>query len=196
MKHATTIAALAMLLLTGCRGIVEPREANPFADPAATPAAPPTRTATDLCDSDDGPPGVLAAISTSSLADRDRVVFQFHGQAVPDVTATYVDRITEDPTDRPVPLVGSTFLSVVFHGGRLDTAAIEPDPSAVVRYDGPTRLAPSYPILLELAVSGDFEAVLSFGLGLSHRTTVRTTTPPGRACVILDVMRSANAATW
>ncbi len=189
MKRATTITALAMLLLTGCGGIGESGEGNPLADPATPSAAPSAHAVADPCDSDDGPPGVLAALSTSSLADRDRVVFQFHGQAAPDATATYVDRITEDPSDRPVPLLGSTFLSVVFHGGRLDTAPIELDPSKVVRYDGPTRLTPRYPILQELAVSGDFEAVLSFGLGLSHRSTIRTTSPQGRGCVIIDLMR-------
>lgn len=207
MKRTTTITALALLLLGGCSGNVGSGEANPPADPAisavaapaaetpvptapATPsAAPQVHPAADPCDSDDGPPGVLAALSTGSLADRDRVVVQFHGHAAPDVTATYVDRITEDPSDRPVPLRGSTFLSVVFDGGRLDTAAIELDPSKVVRYDGPTRLTPRYPILQELAVSGDFEAVLSFGLGLSHRSTVRTTSPQGRGCVIIDLMR-------
>ena len=189
MKCATTIAALAMLLLTGCGGIGESGEANPLADPTTPSATPSAHAVADPCDSDDGPPGVLAALSTSSLADRDRVVFQFHGQAAPDATAIYVDRITEDPSDRPVPLQGSTFLSVVFHGGRLDTAPIELDPSKVVRYDGPTRLTPRYPILQELAVSGDFEAVLSFGLGLSQRSTIRTTSPHGRGCVIIDLMR-------
>ena len=207
MKRTTPITALALLLLGGCGGNGGSGEANPLADPATpvagapaartpVPTAPPSLSAAPLahpaadpCDSDDGPPGVLAALSTSSLADRDRVVFQFHGHAAPDVTATYVGRITEDPSDRPVPLRGSAFLSVVFDGGRLDTAPIELDPSKVVRYDGPTRLTPRHPILQELAVSGDFEAVLSFGLGLSHHSIVRTTSPQGRGCVIIDLMR-------
>jgi len=45
----------------------------------------------------------------------------------------------------------------------------------------------SLPLLRELAVAGDFEAVLSFGLGLSHRADIHTTTPRGQACLILDL---------
>jgi hypothetical protein len=192
MKRTITITALAVLALTGCRDIAGSGDGQPA--PVATAkttaaTAAKTTAAADPCQPDDGPPGVLAALSVSTLADRDRVVFAFHGRTVPDVTTTYVDRITEDPSDRPVPLLGSTFLSVVFHGGRLDTAPIESDPAKVVRYEGPTRLTPRYPVLRELAASGDFEAVLSFGLGLAHRATVRTTAPTGKGCVILDLIR-------
>ncbi len=66
-------------------------------------------------------------------------------------------------------MLGDVFVALVFDGGRLDTAPTENDPTKVVRYAGPTRLTPRHPILQELAVSGDFEAVLSFEQ------------PPGRA---------------
>jgi len=136
---------------------------------------------------DDGPPGVLAAISTQRFPDHDRVVFQFHGATPPEVTIRYASRITEDPSDQPVPLVGEAFVAVVFRGARLDTAAVESDPSKVVRYAGPTRLTPRYPVLQELAVSGDFEAVLSFGLGLSAVARLDTSAPAGSGSVILDL---------
>jgi hypothetical protein len=100
---------------------------------------------------------------------------------------TYVDRITEDPSDRPVPLLGELLLAVTFQGGRLDTASIEMDLAKVVRYEGPNRLTPRLPIVQEMAVSGDFEAVLSFGLGLSEQAELRTAAPAGQGCVILDL---------
>ncbi len=57
----------------------------------------------------------------------------------------------------------------------------------MVRYAEPTRLTPRYPVLQELAVSGDFEAVLSFGLGLSAVAQLDKSAPPGRGSVILDL---------
>jgi hypothetical protein len=140
---------------------------------------------------DDGPGGVLAAIYTEQFADHDRVVFHFHGRQAPSVTLAYADQITVDPSDRPVPLLGSTFVRVVFHGGRLDTLPIENDPTKVVRYGGPTTLTPRYQTLQQLSVAGDFEAVLSFGLGLSGTAEIRTATPDGQGSVIIDLWRAA-----
>ena len=141
-----------------------------------------------LCRPDDGPGGILKALTVQHLADRDRVVFQFHGRGTtPAPRINYVDKVTEDPSDRPVSLLGTAFLTVVFQNARLNTAPIESDPNKIVRYDGPNRLTPKFPLLRELAVSGDFEAVLSFGLGLSHRAEIHTTAPAGEACLILDL---------
>src|SRR5262249_31038083 len=75
------------------------------------------------------------------------------------------------------------------HGGRLDTAPVEPDPAKARRYTGPTRLAPGYPLLKELAGAGDFEAVLSFGLGLASVAGLSTST--SGATLTLDLWRTA-----
>jgi len=185
-RIGTLIATLAvtLLLVAGCRTAAPPVGAQPSMEPATTTQATP---ATGPLWPDDGPPGVLAAISTQHFPDHDRVVFQFHGATPPEVTIRYVSRITEDPSDKPVPLLGNTFVAVVFHGARLDNAGAENDPSKVVRYAGPTRLAPRYTILQELAVSGDFEAVLSFGLGLAAVARLDTSAPAGSGSVILDL---------
>ncbi len=103
------------------------------------------------------------------------------------MTIRYASRITEDPSDRPVPLLGEVFAAVVFDGGRLDTAPVESDPTKVVRYAGPTRLTPRYTILQELAVSGDYESVLSFGLGLSAVARLEKSATAGTGSMILDL---------
>lgn len=185
-RFGTLIATLAVtpLLVAGCRATAPPDGVQPALDPAVT--SPGTPTSSPLWP-DDGPPGVLAAVSTQHFPDHDRIVFQFHGATPPDVTIRYSSRITEDPSDRPVPLLGDVFVAVVFDGGRLDTAPAESDPTKVVRYAGPTRLTPRYPILQELAVSGDFEAVLSFGLGLSAVARLDKSAPAGTGSVIVDL---------
>jgi hypothetical protein len=86
-------------------------------------------------------------------------------------------------------LTGNAFVRVVFPGGTLDTAPREPDPSKARRYTGPTRLTPGYPLLAELAVAGDFEAVLSFGLGLSTVAGLSTSVSAGS--LTLDIWRTA-----
>jgi hypothetical protein len=201
MKRTIVLAAIVAVSVTfpaGCAGAARSTVAGPATPTITTPtqtpptstpagATPPAATATP-CRPDDGPGEILRALTVERLADRDRVVFQFHGRGtIQAPRISYVDKVTEDPSDLPVALLGEAFLTVVFHGARLDTAPTESDPDKVVRYDGPTRLTPRWPLLRELAITGDFEAVLSFGLGLSHRAGIHTTAPPGAACLILDL---------
>jgi len=201
-QHARRIAVPAMLamLLAACGTGVQPAPDRPAnGQPATTSSAAPSSAATssevtgsavaDPWVPDDGPGGVLAAIYTEQFADHDRIVFHFHGRQAPDATLAYADEIRADPSDRPVPLLGTTFVRVVFHGGRLDTLPFENDPAKVVRYGGPTTLTPRYQTLEQLSVAGDFEAVLSFGLGLSGPAEIRTSTPDGQGSLIIDLWR-------
>jgi hypothetical protein len=199
------VPAMLAMLLAACGTGVQPAPDRPANEqPAATPSAAPSSAATSSAATssevtgsaaadpwvpDDGPGGVLAAIYTEQFADHDRVVFHFHGRQAPSVTLAYADEIRADPSDRPVPLLGTTFVRVVFHGGRLDTLPIENDPTKVVRYAGPTTLTPRYQILQQLSAAGDFEAVLSFGLGLSGPAEIRTSTPDDQGSVIIDLWR-------
>ena len=200
-QHARIAAvAAATLLLAACGTGAQPAQDRPVSQPPAptaseapaseAPASEVTGSAVaDPWVPDDGPGGVLAAIYTEQFADHDRVVFHFHGRQAPSVTLAYADEIRADPSDRPVPLLGTTFVRVVFHGGRLDTLPIENDPTKVVRYAGPTTLTPRYQILQQLSAAGDFEAVLSFGLGLSGPAEIRTSTPDDQGSVIIDLWR-------
>jgi hypothetical protein len=140
---------------------------------------------------DAGPAGLLAAIRTEHHDDHDRIVFQFHGPAAPEPTIGYVDHVTTDPANRPVALQGKAYLTVVFHGARLDTTPVESDPSRARRYAGPDRLSPGYPLLRELAIAGDFEAVLSFGIGLSGVAGLSESRPAGSGSVVLDIWPTA-----
>jgi hypothetical protein len=192
MKRLATFAAVLVLFAAGCRSLDQPGGQGGGAGSAAPataaatgstgPAAAGATTgapATGPSFPDDGPAGLLAAVRTERYPDHDRVVFQFHGRSTPAAAVGYRDRITTDPADLPVPLAGAKFLHVAFHGARLDTAPVVSDPAQAERYTGPTRFTPGYPVLRELATAGDFEAVLSFGLGLSTVAGLSSSSAPG-----------------
>ena len=129
---------------------------------------------------------LLRVIRSGSHYGFDRIVFEFSGPAsAHDVR--YVDQVRSDPSDRPVALRGNAYLSVVMPGGTLDTSLQVDDPARARSYKGPRRIQPDLPAVKEIAVAGDFEAVLSFGIGLDSRTAFRVIrlTEPGR--VVLDV---------
>jgi hypothetical protein len=207
LSAAMTALGLAVLT-TGCTATDSgPRlDANrsPAASSAATPdtAGPsdPPRSAqlsspaaaadspapTAPCDSSGVPvEGLLHAMRTGHHPTFDRVVFEFCGSAVPEHHVRYEDDLRQDPSDLPLPLLGQAAVRVVFHGGTTDTASIAPDPKTAPRYTGPTRLTPNDPLVKEVAIAGDFERVLSFGVGIDHPTGlhVQTLTAPPRLVV-------------
>ena len=91
-----------------------------------------------------------------------------------------------DPKGTPIPLAGQAYLRVVFHG----TSAVCPQPLHQT-YPGPTVLTPYYPELLTVSAAGDFEGVLSFGIGLAAQGGyhVFTLTNPDR--LVIDVSHVA-----
>lgn len=219
IKRVVALAVLLVLFLDGCRGGVGAAGPSPAAPPssptvparatapsaapssspvAARPTATPAARISAACRAPGGQrQGLLTEIRAEQHADHDRILFQFDGRRAPSARITYVDRVTADPSDQPVPLLGKAFVNVAFQGARLDTAPIEEDPTQARRYTGPTRLTPRYNLLQELAVSGDFEAVLSVGLGLSRVAGLSVSIPNGGGCVILDVWRGApNVLLW
>ncbi len=98
----------------------------------------------------------------------DRIVFEFQGGR-PGYLIQYVDPpIIADPSGLPVDIAGSAFLSVRFK----PAAAHDPD-TGTPTYTGPLEIAAGLPSLLEAERTGDFEAVLSWALGLSQEVDFR-----------------------
>ena len=127
----------------------------------------------------------LTAVRTGEHSGSDRVVFQFSGR-LPGYTVGRVQAVDSDPKGAPVPLAGQSYLRVVFHG----TSAICPQPVHRT-YTGPAVLTPYFPELLTVSAAGDFEGVLSFGIGLAARGGyhVFTLTSPNR--LVIDVSHVA-----
>lgn len=107
----------------------------------------------------------------------DRVVFEFRA-GTPAWSARYVPKVIHDGSGRPVRLAGGAFIHIVFQRTSIDR------PSA----GGPEIVrTPRLPTLLQLKEAGDFEGVVSFGLGLRRKVGFRgfRLTAPGR--VVIDV---------
>jgi len=123
------------------------------------------------------PVGVTAARAAAQTG-YDRFVLEFNGpvpryQVNTQGSATF----TLDPSGRTVTLAGSGGLMVTLHGA-----------SGQGSFTGSTDLRPSGTgVLREARSLGDFEGVVSWGLGVSRATCFRAFTLTGPSRLIVDV---------
>jgi hypothetical protein len=87
----------------------------------------------------------------------------------------YVSALIADGSGLVLPVKGKAILRVVFSPASAHTEAGEPTI--------PARASYAFPIVREVVRGGDFEAVVSYGIGLSRQTQLRffTFTNPTRA---------------
>jgi hypothetical protein len=113
---------------------------------------------------------LLVSIRAAHHPGFDRIVFEFAGRLPERTTARWTDRVTQDPSDLPVDVQGNAFIRVVLSPVRAhhDVEPFQPT-------YGPSRRAYDLPNIAHLVAAGDFEAVVSFGVGLMKRTTILRT---------------------
>jgi hypothetical protein len=120
----------------------------------------------------------LSNVAAACHSTFDRFVIRARF-AVPGYNARYVPRIVADPSGRPVSLLGAKRIRVAFnlaaghdsHGTNLLAST----------------LTPRCPNLLQVKKAGDFEGVVSFGLGLSRMTGFRVFRLTNPTRVVIDV---------
>ena len=117
----------------------------------------------------------------------DRVVFQFRN-TLPGYKVEYVEPpLKEDGSGNPVEIKGNAFLVVRMEpasGFDLNTG------EGVMVYKGPRRLEGSTvgtSVVQELVRTGDFEAVLTWAIGLSDKVDFRIQTASSPLRLIVDV---------
>jgi hypothetical protein len=122
----------------------------------------------------------LVAIRAAHHPAFDRVVFEFSGPVPAQRDVGYVPELIGDPSGLPVLVAGDAILQVRMAPARGH------DDNGNVTY-GPTRRTYALPNVIPVVNSGDFEGVLTFGIGLAQRTgvTVFTLTNPSR--VVVDI---------
>ncbi|MEU7887958.1 GerMN domain-containing protein [Microbispora bryophytorum] len=122
----------------------------------------------------------LVDVRASHHPGLDRVVFEFRGSLPARRSAGYVSRLIADGSGRTVPVAGDAILGLRFGG------AAGHDNKGRPTY-GPTRETFALPGVLQVVNAGDFEAELTFGIGLSRKASYRvyTLTHPSR--VVVDV---------
>ena len=172
------------------------------APPAAgtTTATAPTTTANEPTDSLAGAgTSVVVAPSTvkgTALLDRvavgrhagyDRVVFQFRDAGLPGYRVEYVQPpLQEDGSGNPVDVAGNAFVVVRMEpASGFDLSSGEGE----LVYNGPKRL-PGASVVKEVVRTGDFEAALSWAVGLEGKVPFRVTTADSPSRLIVD-FRSA-----
>jgi hypothetical protein len=122
---------------------------------------------------------VLVDVRAGRHPGFDRVVFEFRG-AVPEHRIDYVDQLVQDGSGNPVAVAGEADLEVVFEGAD----AHEPDGTPTV---SPRRFSPGLPAVKEVAQVGDFEAVVTYGIGVDRERPITVSTLSGPSRLVVDI---------
>jgi hypothetical protein len=122
----------------------------------------------------------LIQVSASHRVGYDQLVFQFRGGVPAKASARYVSRVIADPSGLPVNVVGSALLRVTFSPAAGHNARGQVT-------DGPAQRTYALPELIQMVKAGDFEAVLSFGVGVARNAPVHVYTLARAGQVVLDI---------
>ncbi len=119
---------------------------------------------------------IRAASHLQASPRYERVVFEFSGP-VPQTNVRYVPQLIADGSGLPVRITGNAILELTMRPAQAHNAQ--------GRVTAPTRIRLGLRNVKEVVRSGDFEAVVSYGIGLNHRSPirVRTLTRPSRVVV-------------
>jgi hypothetical protein len=124
----------------------------------------------------------LTNVRTGLNPGFDRVVLDLGAGPAPAVSFQLVDELTADPSGEVVWLTGEYFINVSA------TPAAAHDATGNPTYPGPQKFRTrNLGNVMAVAVTGDFEAHLTVGLGVRSRTAVNvfTLTAPNR--IVIDV---------
>jgi hypothetical protein len=130
----------------------------------------------------------LVDVRAGRHAGFDRVVFEFRGAVPATRHVRYVDQLVQDGSGEPLSVAGGADLEVVFQGAN----AHEDNGSPTV---SPRRFSPGFTALKEVAQVGDFEAVVTYGLGVDRERpfTVSTLSDPSR--LVVDIRTAGSAGS-
>ena len=120
----------------------------------------------------------LYRIDAACHANFDRFVIRAQS-GTPRYDVRYVNRIVSDGSGDPVSLQGSRRLRVLVHNARAHTQGGAPLLARVK--------TPLCSNLRQLKLAGDFEGVVTFGLGLRSRTGFRVFRLTAPTRVVIDV---------
>jgi hypothetical protein len=122
----------------------------------------------------------LVAVRAAHHPGIDRVVFEFAGGLPSSRSAAYVSQLVGDASGLPVRIAGLAVLKVRFSSVNAH--------DSTGRTTAPTRVAYNLPNVMSVVQAGDFEAVVTYGIGLMSRQPYRMFTLTGPPRVVVDVM--------
>jgi hypothetical protein len=193
MRRKLVLVALLSLTLAACGTDQEPAVEEPIVTTTTaapqpgetTTTAPPSGFGTSAVSvPPDGPQSgnaLLKAVRVAHQTGADRVVFEFE-RDLPGYSVKYVSRpITEDGSGNSVEVTGDNVIEV-----RMERASGADLSGEEVRqtYTGPNRINQGTPVVTELVRTGDFEAVLTWVIGVRGKPGFNVTTVTGNRLVI------------
>jgi hypothetical protein len=112
----------------------------------------------------EAPTPILTGYRTGTHSGFDRIAFDFRHDRAPGYTIGYVNQAIRDGSGEPVAMTGSNVLQIIFTPADAHTSEGErtTDAPVIPRTTG-------YPGLQSYAMTGDFEAHVTFALGVSSR---------------------------
>jgi hypothetical protein len=128
---------------------------------------------------------VLVAVRSAHHPGFDRITFEFRGP-LPSHRIGYVSQLVEDASGEPVHLAGSAAINVVFQGANAHDERGHPTVS-------PRRFRPGLPSLEEVAQIGDFEAVVTYGLGVDHKVPFKVLEVSTPSRVAIDISTASSS---
>lgn len=134
---------------------------------------------------------VLVEVRAAQHPGYDRVVFEFTGRGPSSYSVGYVTTLVADASGRTVPVHGRAILQVVMRDVDNHTVA----GTATT----PARQAFALKNVTSTVRSGDFEAVVSYGIALQKRTAFHTHRLSSPARVVVDVttpFTTVNRKVW
>lgn len=127
------------------------------------------------------PAPLLTGVRAAHTPGFDRVVFDFYGGLPSSTPSRYVDgpSIPQDASGLPVYVAGRAILEISFRdarGHKLDGTDTSPNRTAFV-----------LPNVLTVVQSGDFEGVVTYGIGVASRQSYRVFTLSNPSRVVVDI---------
>ncbi|HEX2168232.1 MAG TPA: hypothetical protein VHG09_13445, partial [Longimicrobiales bacterium] len=125
---------------------------------------------------------LLREIRTARHNDFDRIVLDFGADAVPGYRISYIDSpVRQCGSGNPVPLAGDAWLSVTVQPANAHTEEGEPTVRERER-------APRLPVLLELKLICDFEAMVEIVAGVESPEQYRSFVLKSPNRLVVDIM--------
>ncbi len=126
---------------------------------------------------------VLTRIRTGVHPTVDRIVLDLSGPR-PQVSSRFVDELVQDGSGNVEWLTGAAFAEV--HA----TPAQAHDEVGHPSFEGPRKFrTPNLTNVMAVAITGDYEGVLSVGVGMRKQTWIKAFTLTGPTRVVIDVGR-------
>lgn len=122
---------------------------------------------------------IRAAHHAETTPKYDRVVFEFSGP-VPLLEIKYVHELVGDGSGLPIAIAGNAILQVQCRPAQAHTDQGQTS--------APSRVAVNLPNAKEVVRAGDFEAVVTYGIGLAHKAETRILTLAGASRVVIDFL--------